>query len=341
MSKENEDTDLVDYEPLIDHAIRTGFFADVPNAVYQSHPAISRSMIAQFADCEKYLQHELATREVWETQDEDPSKAQKLGTAVHEYIFEPQVAKERYKVAPDQCEATKSDGERCSYSPSGYYTDEDADGAGADDGQFLCGTHSRGREPDDAVEVLPIGEASRIEGMYEALFNDEEAKRLLWDLPGRSELSLVWRHESGLPLRARLDRLVCEEPSGDGEPTDPRERWGIVDLKTCRSAHPKDVQRQLGKGYWLQPVIYAMGVRELTGVWPSFRFVFVESQPPHVVQTYAMDSVQLDQIRERAEQYCWDIAAAIETEDFAGYTTDDVAVTAMKRWDLERYGMQP
>jgi hypothetical protein len=327
---EKEEYDKDEFPPVFEHAVEEGCFEGVPNELYQAHPAISRSMLKAYAECPAHFGHDLATREAWEVEEDDFSRAQNIGTAVHAFALEPERAEEVYKKAPETCSAVKGSGDKCTNPPKGFYTDKDPDG------EFLCGVHSRGRDPDEGVEVLDEETFGIVTGMVEAMKEDPEASRLLFEEPGVSEASLVAVHDRGVPLRARPDRISYDEESGT---------YTITDIKTCTgdsrsSARSSEVVRQMGRlGYWMQVAFYPMVFEILFGVRPEFRFVFVEKRPPHVVQVYEFDALLEQKAWARIDEMLWEVGDCLDLGDFPAYTTHDVQVVGMKKWDLERYGL--
>lgn len=87
----------------------------------------------------------------------------------------------------------------------------------------------------------------------------------------RFEVSLFGQIE-GLPVKCRLDMLT----DGDDHP--------IIDLKTCADANPEKFMREaIRLGYHLQAA-WALDVLRMVGIKrEEFRFVAVESKPPHGV----------------------------------------------------------
>jgi hypothetical protein len=328
------------WAPLLPHAFRDGFFQGVPEKVYHAHPALSRSMLTDFVECNARLEYALRTRSAWEPEEDESTPAQKFGTALHSLVLEPHEARETYQVAPPTCQATKGSGKPCTYAPTGYYPEKP-------ETPFLCGTHSRGITPDPNVEVVAGDDADRLRGMMLSLASHDEARRLLVEEAGVSELTAIGNFY-GLPVRARYDRLIWQ----DATPTEEAIKKGtdhvlhprpvIVDLKTTKSAHPDDVRRDMGsKGYWLQAGLYPKIYERLTGVMPRMVFVFVEKTPPFPVVVYELDSIHTEMVHKRADEILHEVSEAIEFSDFKPYTTDDIYTVGLKKWDLKRLGMEP
>lgn len=127
-----------------------------------------------------------------------------------------------------------------------------------------------------AAGMVPIGrvDASRIDAMAEAVLADPDARDVLEAISGR-EVTIIADVE-GVPTRARFDMY---DPTRAG------------DLKTARDASPKGFNTAVGRhGYHIQERWYADAHEAETGtkIGP-FKFVVVESAPPHLVGVYELD----------------------------------------------------
>lgn len=105
-------------------------------------------------------------------------------------------------------------------------------------------------------------------------------------LKGKSEVSIFWQEtaDSGeqIQCRARLDHLIIEPL-----------RARIIDLKTCRSAHPRACESHAAEyGYDIQAAAYRSAIQH---VYPSlagreeFHFLFAELEAP-----FALTPAELD-----------------------------------------------
>lgn len=97
---------------------------------------------------------------------------------------------------------------------------------------------------------------------------------------GDPEQTLIWEEAGGIWCRARLDWLSAD-------------RTLVEDLKTTSvSVNPRRLQRSLWNDYLdVQAAFYRRGVKMLTGVEPSFRFLFAEQQEPHAVVPVTLGSM--------------------------------------------------
>lgn len=292
-----------------------GLYLNVDEQAYFDHEGISRSTLAEQA-----RQSPLhAVYKMQEDQDQSTDSTS-LGTALHTRVLEPELFDERYDVAPDECEATLGSGDPCTYSAKYRHG-----------GAWYCGTHAPDSDPDD-IEVLKSDHFYSVQGMHERLKADDDARPLLYQLPGLAEATVIFEDdETGLLLKARPDRIVCL-PGG---------RVSLVDLKSTKSAHPSDFRRSYARyGYWLQPAHYRAAV---TRACPSvevvdFVFVCVESSRPYAVQCYRPAANDENGASRRLAGLLNELQDALEGEA-GGYTPNGqsgIAELSMKRYEKDR-----
>jgi len=290
-----------------------GVYLGVPEQEYHDHPALSRSILAEAA--QKSPAHALYE---WHSDEEESSDAASLGTALHSRVLEPESFDARYDVAADQCEATKGDGDRCTYSAKQRH-----------DGDWFCGTHAPNDEPDD-IEVLKADDYEAVQGMTSALHEGPDTSPLLFGMDGASEVTILFDDPvSGIRCKARPDRVV---PLSDGSVT-------IVDLKSTRSAHPDDFKRKISSyGYWLQPPFYTLALEQAGVEVRDFVFAVVESSAPYATACYRPSET----IQTVARTRCGELIEKIADAKKIGYAksyTDGVEEIGMKRYAKRRLGL--
>lgn len=122
----------------------------------------------------------------------------------------------------------------------------------------------------------------QITDMAEAVLTHPLARQL-FEKPGQSEASLFAPDPAtGVWLRARPDRLPNQDDA----------RTIVTDLKTARSANPRDFNRSAAEfGYDIQRALYTHTLQLARGDQDAdFVFVVVEVGPPHLVSVIEMDS---------------------------------------------------
>lgn len=118
-------------------------------------------------------------------------------------------------------------------------------------------------------------EEKAVDEMADSIRRHPLAGRLLSPEAGVNEASFFWVDEpTGVWRRARLDRFTW---LGD--------QLVVVDLKTCESADDESCRKTLANlGYAMQDDQYTSAVRALElHDDPAFLFVFVEREPPYLV----------------------------------------------------------
>lgn len=142
--------------------------------------------------------------------------------------------------------------------------------------------------------------------------------------PGVPEQSMYWRDElTGVTVRGRIDYAT----------TDVHDEPVLVDLKTAReqAGTPAAFGRQAATyDYPMQAWCYSWGWHTLTGVWPRFLTIAVETEPPYIVtvgQYSAADLAAgearmrraLAEYAERESSGDWTTPAAIHTFAVPGW----------------------
>jgi hypothetical protein len=186
-----------------------GVYKDVPGEVYHKLAAVSSSQLKRI-----HTHTPLHAKAVIDNPDLMTSDEMDIGGGAHAILLTPRQFEEDYAFA-GQCEAmVKSSGLPCENS-----------GVKRVAGQWLCGTHSKGRTCDlagNGITVLTTDNYRRVKGIHDAVWNNREARKIL-EVATDFELSVLWTDpETGLLNKARLD-ILCAT-------------IGVMpDLKTCRS----------------------------------------------------------------------------------------------------------
>jgi hypothetical protein len=154
----------------------------------------------------------------------------------------------------------------------------------------------------------------------------------LLDLVGNpTEVAIAWS-QMGCECRTQLDALHVDAAR-------------IVDLKTCESAHPRDIERTvINYGYDVQASFSIQGMNtlmpELNGRW-RFVFVFVEKEPPYVVTPVELSgewlAIGLSKVMRAMDRW----ARCVETGRWPAYAQEILRLDPPK-WALpQEMGAQP
>ena len=233
--------------------------------------------------------------------DAEPTKAMKFGTRMHEAVLEPDVFEQRYGV-PTRCSGIKNDGDRCTYNGSHPFWETQGEAEGDEEAEreltWYCSTHKpEPGESDEGPEAADIEEIDedqmeKIKSMRSVLEHHPAASQLLFKSPGMAELSIVGTLDredgpSGIPVKARIDRLVRHE------------RFGMiaVDYKTTRNAQPgpHEFGRTIeNRRYDMQGCFYLWTAATQQIPVDTFVIVAQEKTPPYAVSTFLLPHQEYD-----------------------------------------------
>jgi len=265
-----------------------GVYARIPEADYHDLRRASSTVLSSLH--EKSPAHAKAQLD----DDDEPTRAQKFGTALHSAVFTPDLFDLSFGVK-DRCAGVKGDGDRCAYDGKSPWIVEDEE---QEIIQWFCGTHAPepGDEVDSGVavseaeiEVLSTGQMEKIQTIRNRIFEHKAGARIL-SLPGREELTILWTHTAtGVECKSRVDRLFRHPNLG----------YVAVDLKTTRCARPGTTPGDFGYdaakyGYDRQAAFYLEALAEAGIPTDYFLILAVEKQPPYAVVPYLVGHESLE-----------------------------------------------
>jgi hypothetical protein len=165
-------------------------------------------------------------------------------------------------------------------------------------------------EHPDNPGVLPK-DAGRIQAMAEGGMADPVIRGLI-EADGEIEHTVVWNDaETGLPLRARLDKLPVVPGSG----------YCILDIKST-SIDPGD-ERLVSAKIWTmkyhqQAACYVDAATLLYGPPLQFIFLFVRNRAPFNAVAWVLNDNDLDLGRRHNRESLLDLARRMESGDWTG-----------------------
>lgn len=180
---------------------------------------------------------------------------------------------------------------------------------------------------DDAYAAghVPIlrREEKAVDEMADSIRRHPLAGRLFAPDQGVNEASFFWVDETtDVWRRARLDRFTW---LGD--------RLVVVDLKTCESADTESCRKTLaGLGYAMQDDTYTTAVRALELFDdPAFLFVFVEREPPYLVNVVGCADDAVAYGRAANEKALAIYAECSRTGEWPGYP-NEITYLSLPGW---------
>jgi hypothetical protein len=171
------------------------------------------------------------------------------------------------------------------------------------------------REAIRAAGCVPLlqKDAETVMAMAEAVLA-HPAARGAFEAEGDVELSMWWTDPgSGVEARGRIDKAAATSAG-----------ISLVDLKTTADGSPRAFTSSAAKfGYRLQGGAYCDGWQTLTGDEPAgFLFVTVEKDAPHLVGTYALSPLDIEQGRDKWRLACARLADYRAREEWPSYADE-------------------
>lgn len=227
--------------------------------------------------------------------------ALRMGRAIHCAVLEPDSFPSRY-VRAERCSATKKgDGKRCTNT-----------GIFRVSGGWVCGVHGSEGLSLEGITVIPADDYERCLKARDAVWANPSARALLSG-DGQAELSLRWQdEETGLPLKARLDRLSPRIAGG-----------AVVDLKKTKNASRSAFERVVWTyGYHVQGGLYTDGSEANNLDAEHFAIIAQEDFPPYATAVYRINEAALDAGREQVRPLIRLYAECVEKNEWPAYPTE-------------------
>ncbi len=177
--------------------------------------------------------------------------------------------------------------------------------------------------------ICSRSDADAIDAMVDAVWRHEVARDML-SMPGGVEVSLRWTdRETGLPCKARLDKVCGDSPAG------------IVDLKTAMDeAYYPFSSSAVRYGYHRQAAWYRRGWRECGGDCGQFSLIAVEKSPPYDVAVYDMMGDDLDIIDRQLQELLRAWADCVSKGQYRG-TCNTRKVLVLPEWAIGGEDREP
>lgn len=131
---------------------------------------------------------------------------------------------------------------------------------------------------------------------------------------GHAERTIIFQHETGVGVRARLDKHIPDSPIGPV----------IVDLKTTVCADPREFGKTAANyGYHQQDANYRAAAKAATGLDHSMLFVNIEKTQPHLVSVVELSPDFVDLGRRLNDKAARLYADCTATNTWPGYPASD------------------
>ena len=213
---------------------------------YRQHPAVNKSTLWEMRKSPAHYKWVLE-------HPRDDTAALKFGRAFHMAVLQPEEFNSSYLIAPDIDRRTKAGREAWQ--------------------QFVSEAGNK--------ELISQSDYDMINGMYEAIWTNDDAKALLEEC--ETEKPVFWVDDAtGIECKCKMDAV---KPGT------------LVDLKSCCDASTNAFLREaLRYGYDVQSAHYLRGYRSLNLAVPNatFWFIAVEKTPPYAVNVIRASDAFID-----------------------------------------------
>lgn len=139
--------------------------------------------------------------------------------------------------------------------------------------------------------------------------------------PGRSELTIRWRHErTGADCKARLDRVTAGE---------------VIDIKMTADPSPRAFGNIAARlGYHVQGAFYRDAATALDGVRRQYKIIAVQSVAPHDVVVYDLGDDVLAEGQEQYERAIDVVLGCRSKQQWPGAATEHEIPLFLPAWAL-------
>lgn len=289
-----------------------GVYEGIPADVYHALDACSNTAIGWMDD------YSPEHCKYWRDHGKESTASQRLGTAAHMAVFEPDSFEHTY-IAAGQCVAVKKDGTRCQNNGTTFH-----------EHGWACGVHAKG-----FGETITLTGGVISQSDYAACVAIQQRAHRHTDLrpalvcEGYNELSVVW-YERGIKLtcKARIDRWA-------------KQVGMILDGKTTTNASESEFVRTAAKyRYHRQLAFYRRGLRAVGEDVRHCCIAAFEAKPPYGLMFYRASDHNLDRYDKVISAELHRFAECVESGAWEGYPQHAVTLD-MPQWEereLEHIG---
>jgi exodeoxyribonuclease VIII len=268
---------------------------DIDDQIYHNSPGISNSDMSLFARSAAHYQ-EIKLGNI----RRERTTAMMLGSAVHTHVLEPEKFDSQYVVAPAFGDQRKKENKAAKES----FIDLNA-----------------------GKEIITQSQMDMCRGIAKKVHNyktPDGFKYIKDELlsEGHTELSFFWKDkQTNLQCRGRADYI--------------KNNGVIVDLKTTKSAKPRDFQKSIVNfRYYVQAAYYLDAVSLITGEkYNDFAFIAVEKEPPYEVCVYWASEDMIAEGRREYRRCLNELESCLTKREFPGYQTEPEQI-GMPSWAM-------
>lgn len=248
---------------------------------YHRSPRIGRSGLQLFARSPRHYWAEyLDPNRVWK----EPTKAMRIGTALHSAVLEPETVKEKIAIEPDRWPTKAECGVSIEQQKLEFY------------------------QQNRRKTILTSTEQSLVKSMYTAVMSHPVAVELLGRRGEIEKVGLFDHPLTGSPSKIKPDKYILDENL-------------VIDLKTTDDASAGSFAKSC-VNYWyhVQSAWYLDGLHAINGVMPrGFVFIAVEKEPPYAVAIYYAPPEMIELGRKIYQRHLVAYEKCRQADDWPGY----------------------
>jgi len=231
-----------------------------------------------------------------ERQRPEPTPSQRLGTAIHAAVLEPERFAVRFAVAPDVDRRYK-------------------------DGKTVYQEFLDGLAPD--AEIISASDHATATAIAARIRESKLGQMFLADDP-RTELSVYWTDRAtGVRCRIRPDLVPSNQPV-------------LVDLKSCTDAQESKFRTSAWNyRYDITAALYVDGWKAATGEVRDYVFAAFEKDEPYAHSWFYADDELLEAGRVEYRRLLKIYAKCLETDNWPGYY-DQLQPLSLPAWAMDR-----
>lgn len=260
---------------------------------HADHSAVSHSMIDVFGESIPLYAGRFITREI---PAPEPTPAMALGSLVHLLALEPGLVESRIAIPPAVSRRSNAGKE------------EHAAFAEANAGKLIVS-----QDDVDLAKKIVAG------------IRRNEAANLILDREGHCEQSIRWKDHTGLPMKARMDKILLPPAKI------------IADIKTAIDITPAGFGKAMANfGYHRQAALYQDGARAVFGEDFAFVFIVVGKEEPFECACYIVDDDALAQGRRENRRLIEELNQRAASGDWSSRYAAGLQTVGLPRWAINQ-----
>ncbi|MGB0942958.1 MAG: PD-(D/E)XK nuclease-like domain-containing protein [Marinomonas sp.] len=311
--------------------LKTGnYYSNMPNDIYHGiKEVISKSSLCEFYQSPFKFFNKI---------DKEPTKAMKVGTALHSATLEPELFDKEYCVEPFWDDYLTSEAAMKSWlkergivikgitklsqleiAAKIYEADISS--------KIKCTEELAFELSNQGKERLKPDTQTLIDGMKSALYGNDDARKYL-DADGFCEVSGFSKDkETGILCKHRFDKLAFVDGMAFG-----------IDVKKTQDVSDRALSSAIAKySYHVQAAFYSDQYEVITGnKLDGFVFLFVEESFPHEVRVVELDDLSIEIGRKQYKEML-SLFAKYQSGEIVAHNNESTRIISLPEYLLSQY----